>query len=42
MISDQGREMDDEIAKLEGTLSTAREVKLGMMSVLLGGKVRLV
>jgi len=31
----------DEIATLEATLSTAREVKAGMMSVLLSGKIRL-
>ena len=41
MISSQGSDMDAEIAALEGTLSKAREVKQGMMSVLLGGKVRL-
>ena len=35
-------DMDTEIAALEGNLSKAREVKAGMMSVLLTGKVRLV
>jgi len=34
-------DMDAEIAALEGKLSKAREVKAGMMSVLLTGKVRL-
>jgi hypothetical protein len=34
--------MDAEIAALEGKLSKMREVKAGMMSVLLNGKVRLV
>jgi hypothetical protein len=34
--------MDAEIAALEGKLSKMREVKAGMMSVLLSGKVRLV
>jgi len=42
MISSQGSDMDAEIAALEGKLSTAREVKAGMMSVLLSGKIRLV
>ena len=35
-------DMDAEIAALEGKLSKARDVKSGMMSVLLSGKVRLV
>ena len=35
-------DMDAEIAALEGKLSKAREVKAGMMSVLLTGRVRLV
>jgi type I restriction enzyme S subunit len=35
-------DMDAEIAALEGKLSKAREVKQGMMSVLLTGKIRLV
>jgi type I restriction enzyme S subunit len=35
------RDMDAEIAALEGKLSKAREVKQGMMSVLLTGKIRL-
>ena len=35
-------DMDAEITALEGKLSKAREVKAGMMSVLLSGKVRLV
>lgn len=35
-------DMDVEVTALEGTLSTAREVKTGMMSVLLTGMVRLV
>jgi type I restriction enzyme, S subunit len=35
-------DMDAEIAALEAKLSKAREVKAGMMSVLLGGRVRLV
>jgi hypothetical protein len=30
------------ITALEGTLSTVREVKAGMMSVLLTGRIRLV
>ena len=34
--------MDAEIAALEGKLSKAREVKAGMMSVLLTGRIRLV
>jgi len=34
--------MDGEVTALEGTLSTVREVKAEMMSVLLSGKVRLV
>jgi hypothetical protein len=40
MISKSG--MDDEVTALGGTLSTGREVKAGMMSELLGGKIRLV
>lgn len=35
-------DMDAEISALEGKLVKARQVKAGMMSVLLGGKVRLV
>jgi type I restriction enzyme S subunit len=35
-------DMDAEIAALEGKLSKARQVKRGMMSVLLTGKIRLV
>jgi hypothetical protein len=35
-------DMDAEISALEGKLSKAREVKAGMMSVLLTGKIRLV
>jgi type I restriction enzyme S subunit len=35
-------DMDAEIFALEGKLSKARQVKAGMMSVLLRGKVRLV
>jgi type I restriction enzyme S subunit len=34
--------MDAEIVALEAKLSKAREVKAGMMSMLLTGKVRLV
>jgi type I restriction enzyme, S subunit len=34
-------DMDAEIAALEGKLSKARELKAGMMSVLLTGKIRL-
>jgi type I restriction enzyme S subunit len=34
--------MDAEISALEAKLSKAREVKAGMMSVLLSGRVRLV
>jgi hypothetical protein len=34
--------MDAEISALEAKLSTASQVKQGMMSVLLTGKVRLV
>ncbi len=34
-------DMDAEIAALEGKLSKAREVKQGMMSVLLTGRIRL-
>jgi len=41
MISSQGKDMDAEIAALELKLSTVREVKAGMMSVLLSGKIRL-
>jgi hypothetical protein len=33
---------DAEVTALEGKLSTAREVKAGMMSVLLMGRVRLI
>ena len=35
-------DMDAEISALEGKLSKARQVKAGMMSVLLTGMVRLV
>jgi len=35
-------DMDAEIAALGGKLSKARQVKAGMMSVLLTGRVRLV
>jgi type I restriction enzyme S subunit len=35
-------DMDAEISALGAKLSKAREVKAGMMSVLLSGKVRLV
>jgi len=35
-------DMDGEVTVLEVKLSTAREVKAGMMSVLLTGRVRLV
>jgi type I restriction enzyme S subunit len=35
-------DMDAEISALEGKLVKARQVKAGMMSVLLGGKIRLV
>jgi len=35
-------DMDGEVNALGGTLSMAREVKAGMMSVLLSGKIRLV
>jgi type I restriction enzyme S subunit len=35
-------DMDAEIAALEEKLSKAREVKAGMMSMLLTGKIRLV
>ena len=41
MISDHDEDMDAEIAALKGKLSTVREVKAGMMSVLLTGKIRL-
>ena len=41
MISNQGRGMDAEVTALEAKLSTVREVKPGMMSVLLSGKIRL-
>jgi len=34
-------DMDAKVTALEETLSTAREVKAGMMSVLLSGKIRL-
>ncbi len=42
MIFNQGREMDGDVTALGGILSTVREVKAGMMSVFLTGKVRLV
>jgi hypothetical protein len=35
-------DMDAEITTLEGKLSKPREVKAGMMSVLLSGRIRLV
>ena len=35
-------DMDAEIIALEGELSKARQIKAGMMSMLLGGKIRLV
>jgi len=35
-------DMDAEVTALGGILSKAREVKAGMMSVLLSGRVRLV
>ena len=41
MISSQGKDMDAEVTALGGKLSKAREVKHGMMSVLLTGKIRL-
>ena len=41
-IAETLSDMDAEISALEGKLSKAREVKAGMMSVLLTGKVRLV
>ena len=41
MISNQGRDMDVEVTAQGGRLSTVREVKQGMMSVLLMGKIRL-
>ena len=34
-------DMDAEVTALEGTLSTVRQVKAGMMSELLTGKIRL-
>jgi hypothetical protein len=34
--------MDGEISALEGKLSKVRDVKAGMMSVLLSGRIRLV
>ena len=42
MISHNGKDMDVEVTALGGKLSKAREVKEGMMSVLPGGKIRLV
>jgi type I restriction enzyme, S subunit len=42
MISNQGSDMEAEVTALEGKLSKARQVKAGMMSVLLTGRVRLV
>ena len=42
MISNQGKDMDAEISALEEKLVKARQVKAGMMSVLLTGKIRLV
>jgi len=41
VIAETLSDMDAEITALEGMLSTAREVKAGMMSVLLTGKIRL-
>jgi type I restriction enzyme S subunit len=40
-IAETLSDMDAEIAALEGKLSKARQVKAGMMSVLLTGRVRL-
>ena len=40
MIFNQGRDMDAEMTVLEEKLSKARDVKAGMMSVLLTGMVR--
>jgi hypothetical protein len=34
--------MDTEVTALEGKLSTARQVKAGMMSVSLTGRVRII
>ena len=42
MISNQGKDIAAEVSALGGKLSKAREVKAGMMSVLLTGRVRLV
>jgi type I restriction enzyme S subunit len=42
MISSQGKDIDAEVTALEGKLPKAREVKVGMMSVLLTGRIRLV
>ena len=42
VIAETLSDMDAEIAALEGKLVKARQVKQGMMSVLLTGKVRLV
>jgi hypothetical protein len=42
LLCENGFEMDAEITALEGKLSKAREVKQGMMSVLLTGRIRLV
>jgi len=42
VITETLSDMDAEIAALEGELSKARQVKQGMMSVLLTGRVRLV
>ena len=41
MISSHGDDMDGEITALESKLSKAREVKEGMMSELLTGRIRL-
>ena len=41
-ITETLSDMDAEVAALEGKLSKARQVKQGMMSELLTGRVRLV
>ncbi len=41
MISNHDKDMDAEVTALGGELSAVREVKAGMMSVLLTGKIRL-
>jgi hypothetical protein len=42
VIAETLSDMDAEITALKGKLSTGREVKAGMMSVLLTGRIRLV